>query len=216
MKHLVFDFDGTLVDSRPLIEAGMIHALDRLGLSRDLMAPWLDCVGLPVEVGIQRTFGPIGLPLDEVLPAYRSFDHAAHEHLMGPFPGMDALLRRLREAGVPMAIATSKRRVPLLRQLGLFGWESFFHPIVTPDEVSQGKPHPESLELVQSLTGRKGGDLLMIGDTSYDLEMAQRAGVPSVAVGHGHHSAEVLGAFEPLAFAPDVPALGDILFAYAG
>lgn len=215
MIHLVFDFDGTLVDSRPLIEAGMRHALDVLGLPHHHMEAWLDCVGLPVEVGIQRTFGPLGLELDTVLPAYRSFGHADHEELIQPFPGMDALVRRLHAAGIPMGIATSKRRVPLLRQLDQFGWTGLFDPIVTPDEVTHGKPHPESLQRIQALTGRRPEELLMVGDTSFDLDMAQAAGVPSVAVGHGHHSAEVLARYSPRAFAPDTSALGDILWAYA-
>ncbi len=213
---IVFDFDGTLVDSRPLIEAGMRHALDALGLPHHHMEAWLDCVGLPVEAGIQRTFGPLGLSVEQVLPAYRSFGHLEHEHLIRPFEGMDDLLQELRDRGRALAIATSKRRVPLHRQLVQFRWEAFFDPIVTPDEVTQGKPHPESLELIQRLTGRAPGELLMVGDTSFDLEMAQRAGVPSVGVGHGHHAAEVLAAYAPRAFAPDTAALRDILLALAG
>ncbi|HJV22813.1 MAG TPA: HAD family hydrolase [Holophagaceae bacterium] len=213
MKLVVFDFDGTLVDSRPLIEAGMRHALDALGLPHHHMEAWLDCVGLPVETGIQRTFGPLGLTVEEVLPAYRSFGHADHEHLIRPFEGMDALLADLEAVGIPKAIATSKRRLPLLRQLDQFGWRDRFDPIITPDEVTHGKPHPESLELIQRLTGHAPTDLLMVGDTSFDLEMAQRGGVPSVAVGHGHHAAEVLAGYAPRAYAPDTAALRDILLA---
>jgi HAD superfamily hydrolase (TIGR01509 family) len=215
MIHLVFDFDGTLVDSRPLIEAGMRHALDRLGLPHSHIDTWMDSVGLPVEVGIHRTFQPLGLTVEDVLKAYRSFGHADHEDLIQPFPGMDALLLDLGAAGVPMGIATSKRRLPLMRQLEQFGWADRFDPIVTPDEVTHGKPHPESLELIQRLTGRSPDELLMVGDTSFDLEMARSAGVPSVAVGHGHHDAEVLGRYGPRAFAPDTAALRAILMAYA-
>ncbi len=212
---IVWDFDGTLADTRPLIEAGMRHALDTLGLGHELMAPWLTCVGLPVEVGIERTFGPLGLTVEEVLPAYRSFGHAEHEgELMRPFEGMDELLHELKGRGRAMAIATSKRRLPLLRQLVQFGWENFFDPIVTPDEVTHGKPHPESLVLIQRLSGLGAHDLLMVGDTAFDLEMARAAGVPSVAVTHGFATAEDLLPFAPRACAPDTPALRDILLAY--
>jgi HAD superfamily hydrolase (TIGR01509 family) len=214
-RLIVWDFDGTLADSRPLIEAGMRHALDRLGLGHEHMAPWLTCVGLPVEAGIQRTFGPMGLALEEVLLAYRSFGHAEHEaDLIRPFEGMDALLQELRARGTAMAIATSKRRIPLQRQLAQFGWEAFFAPIITPDEITHGKPHPESLELIQRLTGLGPQDLLMVGDTAFDLEMARAAGVPSVAVTHGFASAEALLPFGPRACAPDTAALRDILLAY--
>ncbi len=213
MIHLVFDFDGTLVDSRPLIEAGMRHALDRLGLPHEHMAAWLDCVGLPVEIGIQRTFGPLGLTVEDVLPAYRSFGHADHEHLIRPFEGMPELLSELRARGQAMALATSKRRVPLDRQLAAFGWTGVFEPIITPDDVTSGKPDPESLHRILDLTGLAPGDLLMIGDTPFDLDMATAAGVPSIAVGHGFYSAEALAACGPRAYAPDTAALRDILLA---
>lgn len=212
MKLIVWDFDGTLADSRPLIEAGMVHALGALGQPRARMAEWLKYVGLPVEEGIRRTFPE--LELDTVLKAYRSFGHADHEHLMKPFDGVSDLLLELKSRGQAMAIATSKRRVPLLRQLEGFGWTGFFDPIVTPDEVRHGKPHPESLDLILKLTGLTADDLLMVGDTPFDLDMAKAAGVPSLAVGHGFYSEPQLAACGPRAYAPDTAALRDILLAW--
>lgn len=213
MKLIVWDFDGTLADSRPLIEAGMAHALDALGQPRSLMAEWLRYVGLPVEEGIRRTF--MDLDLDTVLKAYRSFGHADHEHLMKPFEGVPELLFELKSRGQAMAIATSKRRVPLLRQLEGFGWTGLFDPIITPDEVTDGKPHPESLDLIMEMTGLGAEDLLMVGDTPFDLDMAKAAGVPSLAVGHGFYSEPQLAACGPRAYAPDTAALRDILLAWS-
>ena len=119
----------------------------------------------------------------------------------------------LHRRGVKMAIASSKRRVPLQRQVGTLGWSACFEPLVTPDEVACGKPHPESLEVCLRVHGLPPEEALMIGDTPFDLEMAERAGVPSVAVGHGFYGQEALLACGPRAYAPDVPALRDILFA---
>ena len=181
MTLLVWDFDGTLVDSRPLIEAGMAHALDRLGLDRAVMAEWLKYVGLPVEEGIRRTFAPLGLGPDEVLPAYRSFGHADHEHLIRPFEGMPELIAELLARGQAMALATSKRRVPLDRQLAAFGWAGVFEPVITPDDVASGKPDPESLHRILDLTGLQPSDLLMIGDTPFDLDMAAAASLGQAA-----------------------------------
>lgn len=213
-RFIAWDFDGTLVDSRPLIEAGMGHTLRTLGLPASLMETWLGCVGLPLEAGIAHTFGPLGLDHATVLKAYRSFAHAEEERLLRPFDGIPDLLDTLRDRGVRMGIATSKRRTPLLRQVARFGWETAFDPIVTPDEVTHGKPHPESLELMGALTGLAAAEMLMVGDTPYDLDMARAAGVPSLAVGHGFADAGALAASEPLAFAPDTAALRDILLAW--
>ena len=113
-----------------------------------------------------------------------------------------------------MGIVTSKRRLPILRQAARFGWENTFSPIITPDEVTHGKPHPESMELLQTLTGLAAEDLLMVGDTPFDLDMARAAGVPSLAVGHGFYGQEALAACGPRAYAPDTAALRDILLAW--
>lgn len=214
LKLIAWDFDGTLVDSRPLIEAGMAHALDALGLPRSVMAEWLKYVGLPVEAGIRNTFGPLGLEYDTVLKAYRSFGHAEHEHLMQPFPGIPELLAELHRRGRRMAVVTSKRRLPLLRQMAQWDWEPLFDPIITPDEVTHGKPHPESLHLLQRLTGLAPDDLLMVGDTPFDLDMAREAGVPSLAVGHGFYPQSALAACGPRAYAEDTAALREILLAW--
>ena len=215
MKLIAWDFDGTLVDSRPLIEAGMAHALDALGQPRSVMAEWLKCVGLPVEAGIRHTFGPLGLDYDTVLKAYRSFGHAEHEHLMQPFEGIPDLLAELHGRGQRMAVVTSKRRVPLLRQMAQWDWEPYFDPIITPDEVTHGKPDPESLEQLQAGTGLPAEEILMVGDTPFDLDMARAAGVPSLAVGHGFYDQEALIACGPRAYAPDTAALRDILLAWS-
>ena len=215
MKLIIWDFDGTLADTRASIEAGMDHALDVLGLDPGLRETWLDCVGLPVEEGIQRTFGPLGIGLDQVAKAYRSFRHTEHDHLLKGFDGIAELLEELRSAGVPMAIASSKRGEALRRQLKVLGWVGYFDPIVTPDEVQAGKPDPESLRQVLAAHGLQPGDAVMVGDSTYDLDMAQRAGVPSVAVGHGFSSQEAMAAYGPRAYAPDTAALRDILLAWS-
>ena len=104
--------------------------------------------------------------------------------------------------------------VMILRQAARFGWEHTFSPIITPDEVTHGKPHPESMELLQTLTGLAAQDILMVGDTPFDLDMARAAGVPSLAVGHGFYGQEALAACGPRAYAPDTAALRDILLAW--
>lgn len=215
MKLIIWDFDGTLADTRPIIEAGMDHTLQVLGLDPGIREEWLRCVGLPVEEGISRTFGPRGFEVAPVLQAYRSFRHAEHEGLIKGFDGITELLQELRGLGIPMAIASSKRGEPLRRQLKVLGWDGLFDPIVTPDEVQAGKPDPESLHLVLAARCLAPGDAVMVGDTPFDLEMACRAGVPCVAVGHGFSSQEAMASYDPIGYAPDVPALRDILLAWS-
>jgi HAD superfamily hydrolase (TIGR01509 family) len=215
LKLIVWDFDGTLADSRPLIEAGMEYTLDLLGLQAlpGIREAWMRQVGLPVEEGLRRTFEGVDVNAAEVLKVYRTFDWPGHEYLLQPFPGMSDLVHDLHARGVKMAIASSKRTAPLSRQVAGFGWADCFSPLVTPDDVRLGKPHPESLEVCLQAHGLEPKEAIMVGDTPFDLEMAQRAGVAGVAVGHGFYGHEALLACDPMAYAADVPALRDILFA---
>ncbi len=188
-----------------------------LGLAgrADIQEAWLSNVGLPVEQGLQNTFEPVGLDPVEVLKVYRSFDWLGNESLLQPFPGMKDLVAELADRGHPHAIATSKRSLPLRRQLAALGWEGCFDPIMTPDDVAQAKPHPESLQRIMQATGESPEDLVMVGDTPFDLDMARAAGVPAVGIGHGFYGAEALLACQPRAYAADVAALRDILLAWS-
>jgi pyrophosphatase PpaX len=215
VKLVIWDFDGTLADTRPIIEAGMDHALERLGLPATVRLEWLKYVGLPVEEGIRRTFTPLGLTLEQVLPVYRTFKHIEHEHLIKGFDGTSELLAELHRRGVLQAIASSKRGEPLKRQVAALEWAPYFHPLVTPDDVAKAKPDPESIHLILKELGVAAGDAVMVGDTPFDLDMARRAKVASVAVGHGFYGEAALAAFEPMGYAPDTAALSAILLAWS-
>lgn len=211
-RLVAWDFDGTLVDSRPQIAAGLDHTVRRLGLGPEVVDAWMKCVGLPVRDAIERTFGPLGLAYDEVYPVYRSFDWPGSEGLIRPFPGIPGLLAELRAAGVKMAIASSKRGEPLRRQAARLGWEGCFDPIITPDEVGDAtKPHPESLLQVLRFHGLAADEAVMVGDTPFDLDMARRAGVPAIGVAFGHYDAAELEAWGPVGSALDTAGLRALL-----
>lgn len=215
MKLVIWDFDGTLADTRPIIEAGMDHALKAMGLPGTVREEWLKYVGLPLEEGITRTFGPLGRAMEEVLPIYRSYNYTANEHLIRGFEGVSELLADLHGRGVRQAIASSKRTVPLVRQVETLGWTRFFEAVVTPDDVAEAKPAPESIHLILARLGVAPEDAVMVGDTPFDLDMARGAGIRSVAVGHGFYGEEALAASGPMAYAPDTAALRDILLAWS-
>jgi HAD superfamily hydrolase (TIGR01509 family) len=213
LKLIVWDFDGTLADTRPLIEDGMLSALKALGLPSALMDKWLACVGLPVEEGIRRTFDVTDGPeMERILRLYRSYNWAGNADLIRPYPGMQELVAELGAKGVKQAIATSKRYRALEPQLADFGWTDTFYPVVTPDRVTFPKPHPESLEICLRAHALAPKDALMIGDTLFDLDMANAAKVPCIGLTYGFATKEQLAAATPLACANDVAELRIILF----
>ncbi|MFY9317240.1 MAG: HAD-IA family hydrolase [Burkholderiales bacterium] len=211
---IVFDWDGTLMDSTVGITVAIQEA------ARDL--------GLPVP-DRERASHVIGLGLQDALrmavpdlpqQKYAEFVEAYRRHFlvrqdeMAPFPGVREMLEELVARGHRLAVATGKSRRGLDHQFGLTGLRELFAASRCADET-RPKPHPAMLlELMEELaTARR--ELLMIGDTSHDLGMAQSAGVDAVAVGYGAHPLESLSAWNPRASVRSVEELRQWLTANA-
>ena len=203
---IVFDWDGTLMDSTVGITLAIQEA------ARDL--------GLPVP-DRERASHVIGLGLHDALRAavpdlpqekYAEFVEAYRRHFlvrqdeMALFPGVREMLEELVARGRRLAVATGKSRRGLDHQFGLTGLGELFVASRCADET-RPKPHPAMLlELMDELAAARH-ELLMIGDTSHDLGMAQSAGVDAVAVGYGAHPLESLSAWNPRASVRSVAEL---------
>ena len=197
-EMVVFDWDGTLMDSTAVIVAS-------------LQAACAD-VGLPVPSD-ERSHHIIGLGLYDamayVLPGVgrHVYPHVVeryghHFRLREPaaplFAGTEELLRELRGAGYRLAIATGKSRRGLERALEKTGLASLFHATRCGEE-SASKPAPDMLLDLMRMLGVGPEKTIMIGDTTHDLQMAANAGIASVAVSYGAHPREQLVALDPLA-----------------
>jgi phosphoglycolate phosphatase len=190
---LVFDFDGTLVDS----ERGIVRCIEQcvaeLGLTPTAVAEWRDLIGLPLTVQLERLLPPARHgEIAAGVELYRRFWFQLPEADRGsPFPGADELLRALH-GRVQLAIATSKGRRGVLAQVALAGWAGLFEPIVTPDDVSAPKPHPESLLRACAHLGVEPAAAAYLGDSRFDMEMAVRAGVTGWGAAWGLHGRDAL------------------------
>jgi phosphoglycolate phosphatase len=204
-RLIVFDWDGTLVDSHSAIAECMQEASRELGLPIPERERATHVIGLGLHDAM-RIVAP-GLPAHrypEFIDAYRR-NFRAREDAMQPFAGTRGLLEWLRKDRV-LAIATGKSRRGLDRALQATGLAGHFSASRCADE-SQPKPHPAMLlELMQQLAV-PGAEALMIGDTSHDMEMAGAAGVAGVAVSYGAHAREALLACRPLACLANVEEL---------
>ena len=195
---LVFDWDGTLIDSAGAIVASLQSACRDLGLP------------VPSEERARHIIG-LGLydSLAYVLPgvAPEVYSRVAerygyHFRLRDPhtplFPGVEQALRSLREAGFLLAVATGKSRRGLERALDQTGLRTVFHATRCGDE-SASKPDPGMLMDLMEMLDTAPGQTLMIGDTTRDLQMAINAGVAGVAAAYGAHPRAQLAALRPLA-----------------
>lgn len=204
---IVFDWDGTLMDSTATIVKSIQAAARDLGLPIPSREAAAHVIGLGLAEAMQVILGP------DVDPKYQArmveryrYHYLTKDHELTLFDGVPELLQELSQQGYFLAVATGKSRVGLNRALNAAGLLATFDATRCADETFS-KPHPAML---QELTRELGQDLkrtVMIGDTTHDLLMAQNAGAAGIAVEYGAHPVDQLAACGPLFSAQDVPEL---------
>ncbi len=210
---LVFDWDGTLLDSTGCIVASMQAACRDLELPEPSFAHASYVIGLGLADALRHsapTLEPerFGLMIDRYKHHYLSRDRE-----LSLFDGVYDLVCELKARGSLLAVATGKGRLGLDRALQTSGLTSFFAATRCADECFS-KPHPQMLEELLDELQVAPERALMIGDTTHDLQMAQNAGVACVAVTYGAHAAEQLAAMAPLACLASVGELAAWLRAH--
>ncbi len=195
---LVFDWDGTLMDSA----AAIVEAIQAACRDLDLPEPSDDrarhVIGLGLADALRRAVPE--LPENRypaMIDRYRHH-YLSRDHELRLFAGVSEMLSELAEAGHMLAVATGKSRLGLDRALQVSGLGPRFHDTRCADEC-HSKPHPQMLEELMAAFGAPPERTLMIGDTTHDLQMAKNAGVASIGVAYGAHPPEVLDALDPLA-----------------
>ncbi|MFQ6559496.1 HAD-IA family hydrolase [Pseudomonas sp. Lb2C1-1] len=196
-KLLIFDWDGTLANSIGRIVESMHVASDRSGFARCDDFAVRGIIGLGLPEAIRSLYPEID---DDELVVFRQHyaDHyIALEAEPSPlFEGVVHTLETLKGEGYCLAVATGKARRGLDRVLKAHGWDDYFDITRAADETAS-KPHPLMLEQILAHCGVRPAQALMVGDSSFDLQMARNAGMGSVAVSYGAQSIEALKAFEP-------------------
>ncbi|HUX23797.1 MAG TPA: HAD-IA family hydrolase [Burkholderiales bacterium] len=195
---LVFDWDGTLMDSAGAIIASIQESCSDLGLPVPERERAAHVIGLGLKDALAYAVPELP-PGDYGKLAQRYRHHfLARDPDIELFPGMREMLTGLKERGYLLAVATGKSRVGLDRVLEATELKPYFDSSRCADET-HSKPHPAMLqELMQELSVEAEATL-MIGDTAHDLQMALSAGVPALAVSYGAHPKENLSGFNALA-----------------
>lgn len=205
---LVFDWDGTLMDSAARIVASLRGAAQDVGFEDLSDAGFRNVIGLGMQEAIRTLYPAV---TDEELWHYADrYRHHFLESCPMPeqlFEGVTEILASLHQQPMMLAVATGKSRKGLDRALRHTDTGRYFQATRCADETTS-KPHPQMLlELIEEL-GAKPELTLMIGDTEYDMEMAQRAGTSSLAVTYGAHEPHRLAQYRPLASLDSIVALG--------
>ncbi|MCZ8271247.1 MAG: HAD-IA family hydrolase [Beijerinckiaceae bacterium] len=191
---LLFDLDGTLLDSAEMILECQRLAFTAMGLPVPSRERGLSIVGLSLREAFVELVGEHG-PVEELAEAYRQSFHALRmqgTELERLFPGVKPLLAELA-ASEPhcLGIATGKSQRGVRAVLGSYGWEGVFRTIQTSDDAPS-KPHPGMIENACRETGIAPERTVMIGDSSFDMKMAKAAGARAIGVSWGFQGVDLL------------------------
>lgn len=193
LKLILFDVDGTLVDSQDLIVAAQRAAFAEHGLAPPSRERSLSVVGLSL-VQAMYVLAPEG-PAESLAESYKIAFHrlrgnpAYREPL---FPGAAELVGELaRRDDVALGIATGKSRRGVSHLVERYGWDGVFATVQTADDAPS-KPHPAMIEQALAETGADRLGSVMIGDSTFDMAMAKAAGIGAIGVSWGYHRAEAL------------------------
>lgn len=215
-KMLVFDWDGTLMDSEAKIVACMQAAFTDEGMEVPSRGAVRNVIGLGLREAIQ-TIHPEGdsAQIEALFQGYRHHFLGQNETPSTLFPGVEETLEQLERSGYLMSVATGKGRRGLDKVLDETGLRRFFIATRCADETFS-KPHPEMLNQLIDFAGVEPNEVLMIGDTEYDLQMASNAGTDSLAVSYGVHEVERLLGHGPVGCLDAFDQLPDWLVSLAG
>lgn len=203
---VIFDWDGTLIDSVDHIADSLQLAARDLGFPERERAARRHIVGLGMQEALEQLYP--GITQEETAQLREAYAHHFFQHettARDLFPGMDELLAAL-QGGPRLAVATGKSRPGLDRALDSSGLVRHFSLTRCANETAS-KPDPLMLQQIMANTGAPVERMVMVGDTIYDMEMARRIGMPSIGVTWGVHSAEQLAEHSPSAIATDASML---------
>ncbi|WP_339158121.1 pyrophosphatase PpaX [Paenibacillus sp. FSL W8-0186] len=191
---VLFDLDGTIVDTNELIIASFQHVLDKhkQPRTREQIIPYM---GMTLEQQFQAFSG--WEDVAELVTDYRSFNTMHHDTMVKGFPHVGEVVSTLKEKGMKLGIVTTKIRPSTMRVLEMFDLLKYMDAIVTVQDVTHPKPHPEPvLTAIQQLNADPKRTL-MVGDSPADIKSAQAAGALSAAVAWSLKGAEELKKYNP-------------------
>ncbi len=178
---VLFDLDGTLIDSVRLILDSYHHTLAAHGLPPRTDEEWLAGVGTPLAIQFAAWQEDRAM-LEALIATYREYNLKHHDRMVTVYPGVVDVVQTLKSMGVSTGLVTSQNRAGALRGLTLARLEALLDVLVCADEVENPKPHPEPVEKAVRLLHAQPGSTVYVGDSIHDMRSGRAAGVRTAAV----------------------------------
>ncbi len=193
IRTILFDLDGTLIDTNELIIASFMHTFStfKYSFTREEI---IEFNGPPL-VDTFRKIDPDRV--DELVQTYREHNLREHDRYVKAFPYVHEVLDKLKEHGLKIGIVTTKMRGSVERGLDITNLNGYFDTIITLDDVSNPKPHPEPVVKAMEDLQATASSTIMVGDNSHDIEAGQNAGVKTAGVAWSFKGKERLLQYNP-------------------
>ncbi|WP_404454235.1 pyrophosphatase PpaX [Virgibacillus necropolis] len=204
---ILFDLDGTLIDTNELIIASFLHTFEhyKLPITREETLAF-------IGPSLKDTFDHVDpIKSDEMIQVYRDHNLHHHDNYVEAYPFVVETLKQLKESGVKLGIVTTKMSTGANMGLKLVGIESLFDTVITLDDVSHAKPHPEPIIKAMKNLGADASSTLMVGDNFHDIEAGQNAGVQTAGVAWTIKGKETLAKLNPTYMLEDMRDLYTIV-----
>lgn len=208
ISAVLFDLDGTLVDSIDLVVECFTHACRTVTGTAPTREWIIGTIGRPLALALEEAGPGRGA---ELLDAYRAHHDRRHDHLLRPYPAALDAVRALHARGLPLGIVTSKRRHAVMQALELYDLAPLFQTVVTLEDTARHKPEPDPLLEGARRLGQPPARVLYVGDSTHDVRAARAAAMPVAAALWGAGTADELRALTPDIVLTDPADLLDVL-----
>ncbi|KUP05211.1 pyrophosphatase [Bacillus coahuilensis m2-6] len=194
INTVLFDLDGTLIDTNELIISSFLHTLEHYYPGQYTRETVLPFMGPPLD----ESFGELNSEkVDEMIAHYREYNLEHHDELVKEFVGVKETVVALHSQGYKMAIVSTKLHDSVVKGLKLTGLDQYFDVIIGYDDVTKAKPDPEPVFKALQALGSEPIESIMIGDNHHDIEAGQNAGTKTAAVAWSTKGREHLMQFHP-------------------
>ncbi|MEI5907663.1 pyrophosphatase PpaX [Bacillus spongiae] len=205
---ILFDLDGTLIDTNELIISSFLYTLNRFFPDQYKLEDVLPFIGPPLEESFEKVAPE---QVREMVDCYRKYNLENHDALVKEFEGVKETVAKLHERGYKLAIVSTKIHNVVIKGLELMGLKAYFDVIVALDDVTKAKPDPEPIQLALTKLNSLPNEAVMIGDNHHDILAGKNAGTKSIGVAWSAKGRDYLEHYEPDYMLDKMPDLLDLL-----